>query len=165
MDKKNAIRPSLLWVYSRPWRFVAFCMGAGVIYPGPGTWGTIWAWVVWLIALQFLPFAAMGLLLITGFIVGIWVCQRTGDDLGVDDHSGMNWDEAIAFWLVLWLLPTSSWWVQLCAFGLFRFFDIVKPAPISYIDRRVSGGFGVMVDDVIAALYALLLLYVIDAIF
>lgn len=156
---KNSVRPSLAWVYARPWRFIAFCMGSGVIHPGPGTWGTVWAWGIWLVALQFLPFGLMGALLAIGFGVGIWVCQRTGEDLEVEDHSGMNWDEAIAFWLVLWLIPSSSWWMQLCAFILFRIFDIAKPAPIRYVDQRVSGGFGVMIDDIVAALYTLIVLF------
>lgn len=157
--KKTTCRPTLAWVLAKPWRALAFGMGSGVIYPGPGTWGTLWAWAIWLIGLRFVPDMVMPLLLVFFFILGVWLCQRTGQELGVDDHSGMNWDEAVAFWLVLWLLPSSQWWMQLAAFALFRVFDIVKPAPIRQIDQRVSGGFGVMIDDIIAAVYALAVLY------
>lgn len=149
------VRPSVQWVYQKPYRFFAFGFGSGTLYPGPGTWGTVLGWLLWLLVLQHLPDTSVAVLLLLSFGLGCWACQRTGDDLGVPDHSGMNWDEVVAFWLVLWLSPTG-FWPQLCAFALFRFFDIVKPPPVRYVDRRLSGGFGVMFDDIVAALYALL---------
>lgn len=161
MTKKTLFQPSVAWVYAKPWRALAFGMGSGVIRPAPGTWGTLWAWLLWLAALQFLPSSSMPWLLGCSFIIGIWACQRTGDDMGVADHGGMVWDEAVAFWLVLWLLPINTWWMQLLAFGIFRLFDITKPAPIRYFDRKVAGGFGVMLDDLLAALYSLAVLYVV----
>ncbi len=85
----------------------------------------------------------------------IWACGRTGRDLGVSDHGSMNWDEVVAFLLVLLLTPEGLGW-QLSAFVLFRFFDVVKPPPIDYFDRTLKGGFGVMFDDLLAAFYALL---------
>jgi phosphatidylglycerophosphatase A len=93
------------------------------------------------------------------FFIGCWACHRTGYDLGVSDHSGMNWDEMVAFWLVLWLIP-QTWLAQGIAFVLFRFFDILKPPPIRYFDRRLHNGFGVMWDDLLAAGYTLLLMAV-----
>ena len=164
MNTKTKIRPSLQWVCAKPWRFLAFGMGSGVIYPGPGTWGTVWGWLVWLVLLQHLPLWGVVLFLPLSFIVGVWLCQRTGDELGVPDHSGMNWDEAVAFWLVLGCLPTSVWWMQVIAFVAFRVFDITKPPPIRYFDQRVKGGFGVMLDDLLAAGYALIVLYLIACI-
>lgn len=159
-NNKTKIRPTLAWVYAKPWRIIAFGMGSGVFYPGPGTWGTVWAWAIWLIALQFIPWVALPLLLALAFMIGVWACERTGSgDLGVSDHGGMVWDEAVAFWLVLWLLPVQTWWMQVLAFALFRLFDITKPPPIRYFDRKVSGGLGVMVDDILAAFYSLILLY------
>lgn len=151
------VRPSLGWVYAKPSRFVAFGFGSGVLYPGPGTWGTVLAWFLWVVAVQHLPDVGIGLLLIVSFIVGCWACQRAGDDLGVPDHSGMNWDEVVAFWFVLWLSPVGIW-AQLTAFILFRFFDILKPPPVGAVDKRFSSGFGVMLDDIVAALYALLVM-------
>lgn len=159
-SSKTAVRPSLFWVYAKPWRIIAFGMGSGLLYPGPGTWGTAWGWLVWLLALQFIPWIAMPLFLGFAFMLGVWVCQRTGDDLNVHDHGGMVWDEAVAFWLILWLLPLQTWWMQLLAFALFRLFDIAKPYPIRYFDHKVGGGIGVMLDDILAAIYSLIVLYI-----
>lgn len=160
-SSKTVVRPRLSWVYSKPWRVIAFGMGSGVLYPAPGTWGTLWGWLVWLVALQFMPAATMPIFLAVAFVLGVWACQRSGDDLKVHDHGGMVWDEAVAFWLVLWLLPFSAWWLQLLAFGLFRLFDIAKPYPIRYFDHKVGGGFGVMLDDILAAIYSLIVLYLV----
>lgn len=160
-SSKTAIRPTLSWIYAKPWRAIAFGMGSGVLYPGPGTWGTAWGWLVWLVALQFVPWINMPLVLGFTFMLGVWACQRTGDDLKVHDHGGMVWDEAVAFWLILWLLPLQTWWMQLLAFALFRLFDIAKPYPIRYFDHKVGGGFGVMLDDILAAVYSLIVLYLI----
>ena len=91
------------------------------------------------------------------FALGIWVCGKTSEDLGVHDHSGIVWDEITAFLLVLTFTPAALLW-QAFAFVLFRAFDILKPPPIDYIDKTVHGGMGVMLDDLIAAFYALLCL-------
>jgi len=94
------------------------------------------------------------------FVVGVWACGRTGRDLGVADHGGMNWDEVVAFLAVLVLTPPALLW-QAAAFLLFRFFDVAKPPPIRQIDRAMKGGFGVMLDDVVAAFYTVLVLAVV----
>ncbi|WP_454006919.1 phosphatidylglycerophosphatase A family protein [Alcaligenes sp. Marseille-Q7550] len=148
-------RPSLDWVFKKPWRILAFGFGTGVLRPGPGTWGTVLAWVLWVLGLHVLTDVQMAVFLPLAFLVGCWACHRTGYDLGVSDHSGMNWDEMIAFWLVLWLLP-QTWLAQTAAFALFRFFDILKPPPVRYFDQRWHNGFGVMWDDILAAAYTLL---------
>ncbi len=159
MGKKTAsgktIYPSLSWVFAKPWRWIAFSFGTGIVRPGPGTWGTVFAWIVWVVLLQHLPDLWMAPFLLFSYGLGCWACHRTGQDLGVSDHGGMNWDEAVAFWLVLWLSPTG-WLAQTVAFILFRFFDVIKPAPIRYFDHRLDNGFGVMWDDILAAGYALL---------
>jgi phosphatidylglycerophosphatase A len=90
------------------------------------------------------------------FALGVWACDRTGRDLGVADHGGMVWDEVAAIWLVLALVP-AGWVTQGVAFLLFRLFDITKPPPIRQFDARLKNGFGVMFDDLLAALYVLLL--------
>jgi phosphatidylglycerophosphatase A len=97
----------------------------------------------------------LGFFLVATFIYGCWACHRVGKELNQADHVGMVWDEIVAFWLVLWLIP-AGWSTQLCAFLLFRWFDIVKPAPIRYVEARVKGGIGVMLDDLLAAGYTLL---------
>lgn len=161
MNQKLKKMPTLAWVYRKPWRVMAFGMGSGLIRPGPGTWGTVWAWGLWLALLQFLPWGLMPVVLVLTFVIGVWACQRSGDELGVPDHGGMVWDEAVAFWLVLWLLPADTFLMQGLAFGFFRLFDITKPAPIRYFDTRVAGGFGVMLDDILAAIYSLMALYLV----
>jgi phosphatidylglycerophosphatase A len=95
--------------------------------------------------------------LLGAFIFGFWVCQRTGRALGVPDHGSIVWDEIVPFWLVLFLTPPSFLW-QAAAFGLFRLFDITKPWPASYFDQHQKNGFGVMMDDLVAAGFSLLVL-------
>jgi phosphatidylglycerophosphatase A len=97
------------------------------------------------------------LVIATGFVLGIWACAVTGKNLGIADHGGIVWDEIVAMWLVLAFTPVN-WLGWLIAFGLFRFFDILKPWPIRFFDVRLKNGFGVMFDDLLAALYALLII-------
>lgn len=91
------------------------------------------------------------------FALGVWACTVTGRNLGSADHGGMVWDETVAFLLVLFFTPASGYW-QGFAFLLFRLFDIAKPPPIRYYERTFKGGFGVMIDDIAAAFYTLLVL-------
>ena len=91
------------------------------------------------------------------FALGVWACSITGRNLGAPDHGSMVWDETVAFLLVLFFAPRYSLW-QGFAFVVFRFFDIAKPPPIRYYERKVKGGYGVMIDDLLAACYTLLVL-------
>ncbi|GAA4329518.1 phosphatidylglycerophosphatase A [Pigmentiphaga soli] len=143
------------WMVRRLSRLVAFGFGSGLIRPAPGTWGTLLAWLLWQPLSAAVPPAAVGVGLAAAFALGAWACGRVGRELGVADHGGMVWDEMVAFWLVLWLIPggTAS---QAVGFLLFRLFDILKPPPIGYFDRRYKNGFGVMWDDIVAAFYAVL---------
>ena len=95
--------------------------------------------------------------LLFAFVLGVSACDRTGRALGVIDHGSIVWDEIVPFWMVLAMLP-AGWTWQLAAFLLFRFFDITKPAPANYFDEKVKNGFGVMMDDLVAAAYTLLAL-------
>src|SRR5690606_22275134 len=101
--------------------------------------------------------ATWAVIIAAGFVLGIWACGKTARDMGIKDHGSLVWDEIIAFWLVLLLLAPAPAATQLWAFLWFRVFDMVKPAPIGWLDRRVGGGLGVMLDDIVAALYTLLL--------
>ncbi len=148
-------RPSAAWVFARPERILAFGLGSGLIHPAPGTWGTLVGWLLWAVLLRGLSDGWMVLVLLLSFGIGCWAAQRCGDALGVPDHGGINWDEIVAIWLVLWLMP-HGFWAQAVSVALFRFFDIVKPPPVGLLDRRFKNGFGVMIDDIVAALYALL---------
>ena len=151
------MKPGVAFAASHPAHLIAFGFGAGLARFAPGTWGTLLAWPLgwvlggWLDAPAFLPL--IGAL----FALGVWACGRTGRDLGVHDHGGMVWDEVVAFLLILAIVPRELSW-QLGAFVAFRFFDILKPPPIRALERRLKGGLGVMLDDIVAAGYALLVL-------
>jgi phosphatidylglycerophosphatase A len=159
-------KPSFAFMRPKLSRWIAFGFGSGLAPFSPGTVGTLWAWASYLLLDAW--FSRIGMpvwlwpaVIAAGLALGIWACQRCGRDLGVSDHGAMVWDEVIAFWLVLWLaaVPShSGFGTQLALFLLFRFFDILKPPPISHFDATVKGGWGVMLDDLIAAFYTLLVL-------
>jgi phosphatidylglycerophosphatase A len=158
-------RPSLRFAVSHPAHAIALGFGAGLSPWAPGTAGTLLAWPVgWLLGVDLLApgivLAAIGL----AFLLGVWACSVTGRDLGAADHGGMVWDEFVAFLLVLVIVPHGLAW-QAAAFVLFRFFDIVKPPPIRWFERRYHGGFGVMFDDLLAAGYTLLCLSLVKRLF
>jgi len=149
-------RPSAVFAFSHPAHVVAFGFGAGLAPFAPGTAGTAVAWPVgWLLAGMH-PVLGLALIALL-FALGVWACELTGRHLGVADHGSMVWDEIVAFLLILAIVPRSLAW-QAAAFALFRLFDIAKPPPIRWFERRYRGGFGVMFDDLIAAGYALLVL-------
>lgn len=140
-----------------PAHFLAFGFGAGLVPVAPGTAGTLLALpLFWLLQPRLAAGEFLGLLAAM-FFAGIWACGITGRALGAADHGGMVWDEVVAFMLVLFFTPDSLYW-QAFAFLLFRLFDILKPQPIRYYDRTFKNGFGVMLDDLVAAFYALLVL-------
>jgi phosphatidylglycerophosphatase A len=153
-------RPNARFMLSHPAHFLAQGFGSGLSRVMPGTVGTLFGWLSFVVLTLRWPdvFTPINWAVIVaiGFPIGIWACSRTGRDLGIADHGSMVWDEIIAFWLVLLLLMPAGFWTQLAAFLLFRFFDVLKPAPIGYLDRRIKGGFGVMFDDLVAAFYTLL---------
>lgn len=151
------VRPDLAFMRPKLSRWIALGFGSGLSPKAPGTCGTLFAWAAWLLLAQWMSPDQILLLCIPGFAIGVWACGQTGKAMGVADHGSIVWDEVIAFWLVLSLFPGGLLW-QLCAFGLFRFFDIVKPPPIRYFDARIKNGFGVMFDDLLAAGYAMLAL-------
>ena len=150
-------RPDAAFVLAHPAHFVAFGFGSGLSPIAPGTVGTALTFPIYFGLAHWLSPLAIFLLCPILFVMGIWACERTGRALGVADHGGMNWDEIVAFLLVLAFTPPSLAW-QIGAFVAFRFFDIVKPPPIGYFDRTMKGGFGVMLDDLLAAFYTLLAL-------
>lgn len=153
------LRPSWRFLLSHPAHLVAFSFGAGLAPVAPGTWGSLIAFpVYWLISPRLEPVEFL-LMLIVLFALGVWACEVTGRAIGVSDHGGMVWDETVAFLLVLFFVPATLPW-QAAAFLLFRLFDILKPPPIGYYDQKLKNGFGVMLDDLIAASYTLLVLAV-----
>ena len=146
-------------MWRQPAHIIALGAGAGLAPAAPGTVGTLLAFpLYWLLAAMSTSTMALAVLG-AAFVLGVWACGATGRALGVADHGAMVWDEIVAFAVVLVFTPPEWHW-QLGAFLLFRFFDIVKPPPIRYFDRRLKNGFGVMFDDLLAAGYTLLVLAV-----
>ncbi|MBS1190609.1 MAG: phosphatidylglycerophosphatase [Rhodocyclaceae bacterium] len=125
----------------------------------PGTVGTAFAWLTYLLIKPHFSDLQFGILLAVAYLGGIWVIQKTGEALGEPDHGSIVWDEIVPFWGVLLLTPPAFLW-QLAAFCLFRLFDITKPQPARWFDQHVKNGFGVMTDDVIAGLYTLVVIAV-----
>lgn len=153
-------KPSARFMLAHPAHILAQGFGSGLSPIMPGTSGTLFAWLsFYALSLRwpdmFTP-AAWGWIIVAGFAIGVWACAVTGKNMGVADHGSMVWDEIIAFWLVLLLVTPADFKTQCWAFVGFRFFDMVKPPPIGYFDRRFKGGFGVMFDDIVAAFFTLL---------
>ena len=147
-----------------PWGWLACGFGSGLTPLAQGTFGSLAALLPWL-GLRLLPVWIYGLVLLAGFAIGVRACDVAGRALGVDDHRSLVWDEFIGQWLALLpllalLLPAGgySWWMPVAGFALFRLFDVWKPWPIRWLDRRVKGGFGVMIDDAIAGMFAAIVL-------
>lgn len=151
----TTLRPDLKFLFAHPAHLIAFGFGTGLAPRAPGTVGTLLGLpLFWLVVAVAPDLPNRIALLIAAFLVGIWACGRTGRALGVADHGGMVWDEIAAFALVLLFTPAGWLWTGL-AFALFRLFDILKPWPIRLADTRLKGGFGVMFDDLLAALHAI----------
>ena len=152
-------KPNLKFLLSHPAHFFAMGFGSGLAPKAPGTFGTLLGLpLFWLIA-DFSLTAQLSIISVL-FLIGIYFCDKTGQDLGVADHGSMVWDEIVAMMLVLAFTP-PSWLSWLVAFLLFRLFDIWKPFPIRQLDAKLKNGFGVMLDDLLAAIYAILSLKII----
>ena len=138
-------------VFRNPVHFLAFGFGSGCAPKAPGTAGTLAAVPLYLLLGQ-LPWILYLAAVLLALLAGIWICGRTSRDLGVHDHGGIVWDEFVGYWLTMALAPQGWFWV--CGgFLVFRFFDILKPFPIGWLDSKVGGGLGIMLDDVLAGIY------------
>jgi phosphatidylglycerophosphatase A len=159
MSMLTAPKPRADWRFMlrNPAHIIAFGFGSGLAPKAPGTFGTLLGWWMFAVLPHDWTLPILLLAMSAAFFVGVWVCAITGRNLGVSDHGAMVWDEMVAIWLVLLFTP-AGWWWQALAVCLFRVFDITKPAPIRQVERKFKGGFGVMIDDVLAAAYALLVL-------
>jgi phosphatidylglycerophosphatase A len=154
MDKKIRNRVSL----RNPVHFLAFGFGSGLAAKMPGTFGTLAALPLVVLLSHFSSFSVYLTVTILVCVLGIWICGKTAEDMGVHDDSSIVWDE-VAGMLITMLAVPLSWETVLVGFMLFRFFDIIKPWPISYLDEHVHGGFGIMIDDVLAGLLAVACLH------
>jgi phosphatidylglycerophosphatase A len=146
--------PDVKFLLSHPAHFFALGFGSGLAPKAPGTFGTLVGLPLFWLTADFSLTAQLAYIFAL-FIFGIYVCDKTGKDLGVADHGGIVWDEIVAMMLVLALTP-PSWLSWLLAFLLFRLFDIWKPFPIRQFDAKLKNGFGVMFDDLLAAIYAII---------
>ncbi|MCL4800732.1 MAG: phosphatidylglycerophosphatase A [Burkholderiales bacterium] len=157
MSAHAGVRPTAGFLLAHPAHFVALGLGTGLAPLAPGTVGTLLAIPLYAALSRWLSPIGILALIPALYALGVWACGRTGRDLGVADHPGMNWDEIVAYLLVLVFAPAGIAW-QIAAFVLFRAFDVVKPPPIRHFDRSLKGGLGVMLDDLLAAGYTLLVL-------
>jgi phosphatidylglycerophosphatase A len=158
-----AVRPNVRFLLAHPAHFIALGFGAGLSRVAPGTVGTLWAWLAYLVLQQWLAPAVIGLVIAAGTVVGWWACTVTARHMRVADPGSIVWDEVLAFWLVLWLAMPMGWWGQFVAFALFRFFDAAKPGPVAWADSLFKGfgwrgGWGILWDDFVAAFCTLLVI-------
>ena len=143
-------------VLTNPVHFLAFGLGSGLSPKAPGTAGTVAA-IPFYLLMQSLSLPVYLLVLVIATLVGFWLCDKSSKDLGVHDHPGIVWDEFCGFWLTMIAAPAGWLWI-LVGFVLFRIFDILKPWPIRWLDKHVHGGFGIMVDDLLAGGFAFICL-------
>jgi len=137
---------------SDPVQLLAVGFGSGLAPKAPGTFGTLAAIPLFILlsALSDNTYLAVVLLLT---IIGIYLCDKTAKDVGVHDHPAIVWDEFIGYFITMLYLPVT-WQTVIVGFVLFRVFDILKPWPISWLDKHCHGGFGIMIDDVVAGIFA-----------
>jgi phosphatidylglycerophosphatase A len=138
---------------------LAFGFGAGKSPVAPGTFGTL-VGIPFYLMMTGLNLWQYILVTVVLFVVGIWICHYSSKKMGVHDHPGIVWDEIVGYLVTMIAAPSGWLWIVI-GFVLFRFFDILKPWPIRAIDKGVSGGFGIMLDDILAGLFALLILQLI----
>lgn len=159
----SAARPTLRLLVSHPAHLLAFAFGAGLSPIAPGTVGTLWGWVAFLVLQTWLTPMAIGWVVLASIPVACWASTVTARHLGVLDPGSIVVDEVVAFWLVLWLVMPAGFVAQLVAFGLFRYFDAAKPGPVGWADTLFHGfgwrgGLGIVLDDLVAAFCTLLVI-------
>lgn len=157
MSSKNPKVPNLnRKVMTHPVHFLAFGFGSGLAPFAPGTFGTLMAIPLYLLMMQ-LSLAPYLVVVAIVSVTGVWICDKSSKLLGVHDHGGIVWDEFAGFFVTMIAAPAGWIWIVI-GFALFRLFDIWKPWPISLLDKKVEGGLGIMIDDIVAGIYALICL-------
>lgn len=151
-----------------PVHFLALGFGSGLLKPAPGTWGTLAAIPIYLLVVCLLReqsptvnLAAYSTVVVLAFFLGVYLCGKTASDVGVHDHSAIVWDEIVGYLVTLWAV-TPNLATLAVGFLLFRLFDILKPWPIRVLDKRVHHGFGIMIDDVLAGVFACVILHLLQ---
>ncbi len=161
-------RPTVRFLLGHPAHLVALGFGSGLSPVAPGTVGTMWAWLTFLALQPWMTTLGWLIFLTIGMLAGWWACTLTARHLAVADPGAIVWDEILAFWIVLWIVMPAGLGTQLAAFLLFRAFDAAKPGPVAWADRlfkpRIGHapdwpqGFGILLDDLVAALCTLLVI-------
>jgi phosphatidylglycerophosphatase A len=154
----KVLAPSFSELWSNPVLMLGFGFGSGLLPKGPGTAGTLLGLLLFIPLLLWNEWLAWAVLLL-GTLFGSTICGKSSEYLDVHDHGGIVWDEFVGIWLVLVLLPEQSFLYWMLAFAMFRLFDIWKPWPILWVDHKVEGGFGIMLDDILAAIYAVAVIW------
>lgn len=162
-DARANARPGIAFLLAHPAHLIALGFGSGLSPVAPGTVGTLWGWLVFVLAQHWLPPLALALITLAALPIGWWACTLTARHLGIADPGAVVWDEIVAIWLILLLVMPAGWVMQAAAFALFRFFDAVKPGPVGWADGAFKGlgwrgGFGILFDDLVAAFCTLLVL-------
>jgi phosphatidylglycerophosphatase A len=167
--RRAPVRPSFHFMMAHPAHMLALGFGSGLSPKAPGTAGTLWAWLTFVLLQPWMNDARWALLIAASLPIGWWACSVTAKNMRVPDPGSIVWDEIAAFWLVLWLVTPAGFWGQLAAFALFRYFDAAKPGPVHWADNLFhhvnlvtdpaawrKAGFGIMFDDLVAAACTLL---------
>lgn len=141
------------------WRhLLAFGFGSGLARKAPGTWGTLASMPLCCALWLCLPSSVFVVVLFAMAVLGVMICGSVAEDIGEHDHGGIVWDEWVGYGITLLGLPLVWYWPVL-AFIFFRLFDIWKPWPISVCDKKIHGGTGIMLDDMVAGLFACFVLH------
>lgn len=164
-------RPTVGFLLAHPAHFIALGFGSGLSPVAPGTAGTLWAWLAFLVLQIWLTPQELGIVVALSVPLGWWASSVTARHMQVKDPGQIVWDEVAAFWIVLWLVMPAGLLAQAIAFALFRFFDAVKPGPVGWADALFhhvdvvgdpqawhKAGFGIMLDDLVAAFCTLLVI-------
>jgi phosphatidylglycerophosphatase A len=155
------VRPTAGFMLRHPARWIALGFGSGLSPKAPGTVGSLWGWVSFLVLSRWLDDAQWGWLIVASLAVGLWACTACAQHMNTADPGAIVWDEIVAMWIVLWVLLPAGFIAQLAAFGLFRYFDAAKPGPVGWADRLFKlrpgeaigwrQGAGILFDDLVAA--------------
>lgn len=158
-SRKKTIPPLPEKIWQDPFYFLAFGLGSGTAPIAPGTFGTLMA-IPFYLLLQHLPLIAYLFFVLIFIIVSIWICDRVSREMQVHDHPGICLDEFAGFFVTMISAPIGWYWIVV-GFFLFRLFDIWKPWPIRYFDKKIQGGLGIVLDDVMAGVFSMIVMYVI----